>query len=408
MVTMKILLLASLLILPVLGAYKGLGYEQIKVLFFIVSISLIAFLWMGKGFRWTLISKAAGLFMVILWLTSLTGINPKDSILGTYPYFQGAILYSYLFLFFLIVKGIKTRLENWVKVLVGSATVVALLAIKDWILLNIFNLQIPTYAGRVVSTFGQPNFYAGFILLCLPFFYYLMKRENKWWVIIGFLISLTAIILSASKAAFLGAAGLILVWLIWELPFRKLVFGLTLTILILLFITSVKFSAGWVEKELIQPQATTNPDLLQLGVEKRYYIWPILWQLILQRYVTGYGLENMALEFSRYFEVNKHALFEENLRVLPYLFGLKDLILDRSHNYVLDLLLFSGAIGLLSWVSLVLLLIKKILYSTINLDNNTLLVGLITYLIWIQFQNQSVVHLVYFWLLAGLVDKLGT
>ena len=30
--------------------------------------------------------------------------------------------------------------------------------------------------------------------------------------------------------------------------------------------------------------------------------------------------------------------------------------------------------------------------------------SLILYLIWVQFQNQSIIHLIYFWLLAGIID----
>jgi hypothetical protein len=32
-------------------------------------------------------------------------------------------------------------------------------------------------------------------------------------------------------------------------------------------------------------------------------------------------------------------------------------------------------------------------------------IALLLYLIWVQFQVQSVVHLMLFWLIAGLVDK---
>lgn len=92
----KTILLVSLFILPLLGVTNGFGYEQIKVLFFILSITLIGFIWMGKDFKWTLISKVAGLFILILLITSLTGVNPKSSLLGNQPYFQGWILYSYL------------------------------------------------------------------------------------------------------------------------------------------------------------------------------------------------------------------------------------------------------------------------------------------------------------------------
>lgn len=411
----KSLLLLTVFLTPLIGAYGSFGYEQAKVFLFIVLTSLSGFVWFfylikNPKFEWSGISRTAGIFIVILLITSLMGVNPAQSILGTQPYFQGWILYAYFFLFFLLVRVSKIKLEHWAYVLTGSATIVGLLAIGGWIQINLLGHQLPTYAGRVVSTFGQPNFYAGFILLTLPFFRYLLVSKGeafRGWIMVGFLISLTAITFSASRVAFLGTAGLILFWLIWELPFRKLIFGGVLIILLALFVISLNSGAGWVEKELILLKATNNPDLPTIGVEKRYYFWPILGTLIMERPIQGYGLENIAPVFSGYFEKNKHALFEENLKVKPYLFGLKDLNLDRSHNYILDLLLFSGILGLLVWLVLVGLLIKKLIQSPVRAENTSLLLGLFTYLIWIQFQNQSIVHLLYFWLLMGIIDKGG-
>lgn len=408
----RAILLSTVFLIPLIGAYKGFGYEQIKVVFFILSNTLIGFLWLfhlmrNPKFKWSGITKAAGLFMVILLLTSLLGENSIQSLFGTQPYFQGIILYAYLFLFFLLVSVSKIKFYTWAYVLVGSATIVGLLAIKDWTLLNVFNSQIPNYAGRVVSTFGQPNFYAGFLLLSLPFFHFLLKKKTSFWpwIMLGFLTTILAIIFSYSRISFLMLSLLILFWLIGELPFRKLIFWVSLIILSIIFVLSINLGAGWMEKELLELKTTTNPDLTTIGVEKRYYFWPILGKLVLERPIQGYGLENIASVFSGYFEKNKHTLFEENLRVQPYMFGLKDLNLDRSHNYILDLLLFSGILGLLVWLFLVGLLIKKLIQSSVRAENTSLLLGLFTYLIWIQFQNQSVVHLVYFWLLAGLIDQ---
>lgn len=104
------------------------------------------------------------------------------------------------------------------------------------------------------------------------------------------------------------------------------------------------------------------------------------------------------MSFKNYFEKNKHQIFEENLNINPVLISLKDLNIDRTHNYILDLLLFSGIFGVISYLMLVFLLLKKT-------KQRTLLVGLITYLIWVQFQNQSIVQLIYFWMLIGLVDS---
>ena len=404
------LLLLTIFLTPLIGAYQSFGYEQIKVLFFIVSITLIGFLWIFSKpkLEWNLIKLASFIFILTLFLTSVLGVHPKNSFLGAEPYFQGLLVYAYLFLFSLMVSVSDIKMERWAYILVGSATIVGLLAIGDWIQVNLLGHQIPTYAGRVVSTFGQPNFYGGFLLLTLPFFRYLLASKGaalRTWVMVGFLISLIAIILSTSRVAFLGAAGLILFWLIGELPFKKLILGTISVILLIIFVSSINSSGGWVEKELLLPKSTINPDLPTIGVEKRYYFWPVLWQLILQKPINGYGLENIAPAFSSYFEINKHALFEENLKVKPYLFGLKDLNLDRSHNYILDLLFFSGILGLLSWLVLVIVTIKKLTQKYDDRHKNVLLVSLVTYLIWIQFQNQSIVHLIYFWLLVGLIDN---
>lgn len=405
---MEKLLLLTVFLIPLLGTYKGLGYEQIKVLFYILSISLIGLLWKGKGFKWTLISKAAGLFIVILWLTSLTGINPQDSILGTDPYFQGAILYSYLFLFYLIVKSVNIKLENWAKVLVGSAIVVALLAIKDWVLLNIFNQQIPTYAGRVVSTFGQPNFYAGFLLLTLPFSYFLFKNLDKKLSFLGFtagLVSMVGIFVSHSRLTILLTLFLLILGLIDQLKIKFKMGFIVLGIIFISMVLALRFSSGIVGNEISAPFLTNNPDLTQQSVEKRVYIWPVAWQVFLQKPLIGYGLENINLAFSNYFQINKHPLFEENLKISPVLISLKELNIDRTHNYILDLLLSSGILGLLAWLFLILMLLKRFYIRKMSLENTTLLVGFIAYSIWVQFQNQSVVHLVYFWLLAGLIDQ---
>lgn len=397
----KFLLLFSVFLIPLLPASSFLGYEQIKVLFFILSMTMAGFLWMGKGFKWTAISKMGGIFILILMMTSLLGAQPLTSILGTQPYFQGAILYVYLFLFYLLVKESKIKLEVWSKILVLSAILVSLVAIKDWVLLNLFSQQVPLYAGRVVSTFGQPNFYAGFILLTLPFFHLLLTKKGlRWWIVLGFLISITAIILSQSRIAYFLLAGLILIWLIKKLVRQKwLMLYLSLIIIIVATALSFFFSSGLFWKEVIEPISSTDPDrIYEIGVEKRAYFLPIMGQLILQSPIKGYGLENIYHVFSGFFETNKNAPFESKSdKQAVLLKSLKDLSLDRSHNYILDLLLFSGIFGLLGYLGLVGLMLNK--------TRGVLMTSLILYLIWVQFQNQSVVQLIYFWLLTGLIDK---
>lgn len=401
-------MLSAVFLIPLLGAFGNFGYEQIKALFFLLSISLMGFLWMGKGIKWTGISKAGGLFVLILLFTSLTGINPKSSLLGKEPYFQSWILYAYFYLLYLLVKQTKVELKQYGVALSLSALLISFSAIKDWVLLNILNIQVPSYAGRVISTFGQPNFYAGFLLLTLPFTYLLFKSLDKRLRYLGEIagvVSMVGILVSYSRFTILLALILFSVGLMLELKFKFKLGLIFFGIILISVVAAWRFSSGFIGQEVSLPIATNNPDLTKESVEKRAYIWPVAWQVILEKPVLGYGLENINYAFSNYFLEFKHQLFEENLKVYPVFISLKDLNIDRTHNYILDLLLFSGPLGLVFWVILVLLLFKKLLQKYYDRDNNVLLVSLVVYLIWVQFQNQSIVQLVYFWVLAGLIDS---
>lgn len=413
---LKYLLLVVIFLLPLLQANKGFGYEQIKVFFFIIGLTVCGILWIIYSAKypfkivWSGINKAAVFFICILFLTSFLGIDAFNSFIGTEPYFQGFIFYAYLYLFFLLISWLKVKINHWAYILIGSSTIVSLLAIKDWVLQNLFHQIIPSYAGRVVSTFGQPNFYAGFLLLSLPFAYLLFKSPNRRLSILGWgsgIISLIAILISYSRSTILLSLILIIVALISQLKtkFKLVLVVIPILLLLISIFIALKYQSGLVGNEVSQPILTSDPDLTKESIEKRVYIWPLAFKIAIQKPLTGYGLENISKSFSDYFEANKHSLFEENLKISPVLISLKELNINRSHNYLLDLLLFSGILGLLGWLWLLGVLFKKLRNLSHSRERNVLVVSLVTYLVWIQFQNQSIVHLIYFWLLVGVIDR---
>lgn len=199
----KFILLSIVLILPLASAFPNFGYEQAKVFLFVLLTSFVAllYLWQFKKheFKFSLLDKVALFFILILGVTAGLGVDPRVSFLGSFPYFQGWIFYAYLYLFYLLVKQSKLSVEKWALVLTTSATLVAVLAIKDWVMINYFQIDLPTYAGRVVSSFGQPNFYSGFLLFCLPWTFLLFKQHQKGWLILPGLILLVGILLSGGR-----------------------------------------------------------------------------------------------------------------------------------------------------------------------------------------------------------------
>lgn len=411
----KFLILATVLLTPLVGAtwlfgyqqvgvlgYQQavtLGYEQSKVLIFIILNTLAGFLWAftKPKIKWSKIKITATIFLAILLLTSILGIDPQASLMGNQPYFQGLIFYSQLYLFFLMVSSTKISLKTFSVFFLLSATIVAFLAIYDWVRMEYFHQIVPNYAGRVVSTFGQPNFYAGFILLVLPLISFFSLRIWGFEVI----ILITGIFISQSRIAMIGSS-IVFCFLILQriklFKFKKLIFILLMLIFLGGSFFLLEGPAGIFKKEV---ESTQHQQwLIDNSPEKRIFIWPVILEAIKQRPILGYGLENISPAFTGYFQtINFNTL--DN----PHYHSLKDLILDRSHNYILDLLLFSGGVGFLVWLVLIGLLFHKLLNSKVSIENSALLISLSVYLIWVQFQNQSAVQLIYFWFLISVIDR---
>ncbi len=402
------LMLILIGLMPIIQPAPGFGYEQTKVLLFLGGVSLLGVLsvFLPGRIVWGRVEAAGILFLLALFASALLGLNSQNSIIGTNPYYQGWVMYAYLMLFFLLVRLIRPPVHWVIYIIVGTAGFVSIVAIYQYIQLHFLGIDIPTYAGRVVSTFGQPNFYSGYLLLSLPFAYGLWKKQldSRTQLILAGLtgLILLGIVLSESRAAILLTGVVSMVFLLDQVRGHqsqiRLIFNQAVKhkiLFALLGIFVLIFFWQRVMPEFVSPLSQEYVQLSEEPVEKRAYIYPLAWALFLDRPLIGYGLENIALAFANYFRDNYYTIFEANLNTNPAYLSLKDITIDRAHNYLLDLLLSGGAIGLISWGVWVWLVLR-------GAKNKQVLIGLVTYLIWAQLQNQSVVHLAYFYFLAGL------
>ena len=380
--------LLTILLTPIIPAYFGYGYEHIKVLIFLTLAVLSAFLlaFSLRNLRWTKIKIAAVIFLIILSITSVLGIHPLESLTGKPPYFQGLILYWMLFMFFLVISEINIKWQFFKMVIMVSSLLVSVFAISDFIFLNFLNIQIPNYAGRVVSTFGQPNLYSGFLLLSLP----LIFEKKRLSYLAVFIISL-AIILSFSKAAIALLAGFGLWFLVRQFKQKGLAIYLLVVFSINLLVFSLENSSGMIWNEIIRPLSIGKTDTQT--VEKRAHILPVMFELYSKSPVLGSGIDSINTLYAK-----KNAAFSPETIVYSAVdFNLKNLTIDRSHSYFLDILIFSGVLGFLSYLYLIYILFKTPAPKSLKLF-------LVIYLIWTQFQVQSIAHLMLFWLVAGIID----
>lgn len=167
---------------------------------------------------------------------------------------------------------------------------------------------------------------------------------------------------------------LVVGWFLTKLKNYSKKLFITIIILVLLFISLTMQQV----LQTIYQQEISSP-------ERRYYIWPVMVELTKENFFRGVGLENIDVAWSNFFKKINWNSNRISGDYNPFIYSLKNLNVDRAHNYFLDLLLFSGVIGFLGYIGLIGVVLRKI-------KSKVLLSSL----------------LMYFWLLVGLIDKDDT
>lgn len=383
---------------PLLGPIFGFGYEDSKVVFFVIGVILLGLIAAFTKFpnsKPTSIQTAVMLFFASLLLSTIFSIDPWASVIGKPPYYQGLLLYTCLILFYFFCRSTLT-LNLAAKALALSGLTVSLLAVKDWLALTLFHRSVPLYAGRIVSSFGQPSFYAGFLLLCLPFVYHLyQKSKSVHFFLSTFYLFLIAIAISLSYSAIIIAGLFTIIFFIKPANYSKTIKALIIASLLTGAFFAQPFLKDQLWTEIVLPfhhELRPPAEPSDYSSEKRILIWSVALRVFINRPLTGYGLSNIDTAYQS-IDYNQFKL----IHPLLALGRLRDLRITSTHNLYLDLLISGGVITLLAFANLIFQLLK--------ISHPILKLALLIYLCWSFFQLQSIVHLIFFWGLVAIIDK---
>ncbi len=399
-------LLLFTFLLPLTTPFSVYGYEQAKVVLFYAGLLLSCTLWLCSRPRLSLnllkqpICWAATIFLVAFSFSSWQGIDWENSLWGDGPYFQGLVFYFSLALYALLVREARIKWINWFLVWSSSSFLVAVVALYQWFAINSFSQILANYSGRPISSFGSPNLYSGLLVLTWPLTFQLLKRSRyRYWALATLGLNLVAIMASQSRASMITVLIIICLMVLaelWRFAQRRgllstMILGLVLVTIVGSLLIQPVFDSYYQQLHAQELEQTEDLRWLQYNApEKRSLIWPVLWDQSQQHLWWGVGLENTKPLFKQAFAmVNPPYHSWQSLR---------DLTVDRAHNYLLDLLIWSGVVGLSSWLLLFMVLLLK--------SRRTIFVwSLLAYFLWIQFQIQSVVHLIFFWWIVGLLTS---
>ena len=414
--------LAELAIYIILGAtplffnyFYPTSIDLSKIIIFKIATLLLLFavVWRYSQFKIKIDKKSwkhlipAGLLFIFLTISLFFSVDVNTSWFGSYDRQEGLVswLFYGLWMILLILHlsdGTETTrllsINRLFKVISLSGSLVSLYAISQILGWDFITWSEPAYlTGRAVSSFGQPNYLACWLVLVLPFSAYLVlivkdRVKRLAWILI-FISELVALLATGSRAAFFVFLFFSGIWLIWFLAqknilSRKKIWLIVLSSLVILF-SFLTFLAVSNKSRLVE-----FTDFRQGSAAVRLELWRTGWQAFLKKPLLGYGLENQGEAYIGYYKAD-WALY-----VNPNTYS------DRAHNLILDILLTSGAIGLLFFIYFIYWvfsnLFKALKNSSFRDLSAFLIWSLAIYLISLLFNFSVTVTNIYFWLIAAL------
>lgn len=279
-------------------------------------------------------------YLAAICLSVIFSSHLYTSLWGYYSRFNGGLI-SYLIFFALYLVGINF-LEQRDRETLKDVFCLGLLPV------SLYGLFQISESPRIFSTLGQPNWLAAYIVFLLPL---LLERtisaenllKKSFWIF-TFIISLVCLWFTGSLSGMLGfgAAALFLLW-----HFRKKVlnkWGLAaLVLFLLLSAANFRFFSERISDALVlstnpQDYQVSDPGLIRLG----------LWQGSLKMaisspktFLVGTGPETFPYQFP---------FFRKDF--LNYS-SEWDFILNKPHNFYLEILVESGIFSLLFYLGIV-------------------------------------------------------
>ncbi len=310
-------------------------------------------------------------FLVISVISVLFSVNKIVSIFGYYRHYEGLLSFiCYLILFFSVVNLFERKsIPTLVNVLLLTGAVCSIYGIIQHFSLDPFSWSgAAGNPNRVSSSFGNPVFFAGYIVILLPLafakaIFSTKKTHTIFYGFIFFLISL-GFFLSNTRACYIGLFFGLLLFLFFSIKCK--VIKKAFLISLIFFIPGIyynlkpetsavgRFLTTFTGKEQAQKvselayKGTTHGFEGSAGV--RIGIWKDVLNIIKEYPIFGVGLDGLGNVYLKYRSIDVFRI-EGDAKA------------DSAHNEFLDIAVTRGIPGLIIylWVigSFLIFCIKK-------------------------------------------------
>ncbi len=308
--------------------------------------------------RRTWILGAFGAFILIMAAANLFGEYPFKSTWSNFERMDGWITIAHVFAYTVVAASVLTTERIWRWLLWTTLGVLTYLAIYGFLqVAGVTALGQASGAGlaaRIDATFGNPIYFAAYMLFHI-FIAALLWAQS--WVARGtgnrlapslsygsiIVLDTAALFLTGTRGTVIGLIGGALLSALILVVFARNsrnVWRFAVGMVVALLVTVGGFwsirDAAWIN-DIGFLDRLSNISLTEQTVQARFVNWSIAWQGVKEKPILGWGQENYALVFDKYYDPRMYQ---------------QEQWFDRVHNIVFDWLVAGGFLGLVSYLSI--------------------------------------------------------
>jgi len=303
---------------------------------------------------------AFAVFILIVAVADASGVNPFKSFWSNYERMDGWVTLAHLFAYFVVASSILNTEKLWRRFWLTSLGIS--IAVGVYGLLQLAGISALGQGGtgglnaRLDATFGNPIYLAAFMLFnifiaALLWVQSPAMRDKSLRTVVSFgyggLIALDILILffTGTRGTILGLIGgvllgalILVVYARGEERIRRAAIWTVAGIIIVSGAFWLMRDAQWINRVGFLDRLATI-SVSDNTVKARFMNWGMAWQGVKERPLLGWGQENYAIVFDKYYDPQMYA---------------QEQWFDRVHNIIFDWLVAAGFIGLLSYLSIIM------------------------------------------------------
>ncbi len=289
-------------------------------------------------------------WIIVVSLATIFSVNPERSFWSNFERMEGLIAYLHLFAYFVVLSSVF-RKSDW-NVFFNLFMVSGIFENFYVLFQKLGYLASPQGGFRTDGTIGNPTYLAAYLifLLAIAALLWLKSEKNSpqsYFYVFMIAWTFLSIFFTASRGPVLGllvgSISAAISYLFLKKPVKdseKIILkhigiGLGFLIVVPAFLWLIRDSSFIKKSDALA--RLTSLSFSERTVTSRFSIWKMSFEGVKDHPILGWGPENYAIVFSKYF---RPELWKQE----PWF--------DRSHNIIFDWLINAGLLGIISYLGI--------------------------------------------------------